>query len=158
MFCQKCGTNLIIKKDNENKDIPYCDKCKEFRYPTYNIPVSMIVKYNNKIILIKQYKRDRYILVAGYLSNYESAEEALSRELNEELGLKVINYRFNETKYYEKTNTYMINFVVDGIGFISPNEEIDSYDLFNVEDALANIAKNSLAEYFLNQAIKRKIL
>ena len=158
MFCQKCGTNLIIKKDNENKDIPYCDKCKEFRYPTYNIAVSMIVKYNNKIILIKQYKRDRYILVAGYLSNYESAEEALSRELNEELGLKVINYRFNETKYYEKTNTYMINFVVDGIGFISPNEEIDSYDLFNVEDALANIAKNSLAEYFLNQAIKRKIL
>lgn len=158
MFCQKCGTNLIIKKDNENKDIPYCDKCKEFRYPTYNIAVSMIVKYNNKIILIKQYKRDRYILVAGYLSNYESAEEALSRELNEELGLKVINYRFNETKYYEKTNTYMINFVVDGTGFISPNEEIDSYDLFNVEDALANIAKNSLAEYFLNQAIKRKIL
>ena len=158
MFCQKCGTNLIIKKDNENKDIPYCYKCKEFRYPTYNIAVSMIVKYNNKIILIKQYKRDRYILVAGYLSNYESAEEALSRELNEELGLKVINYRFNETKYYEKTNTYMINFVVDGTGFISPNEEIDSYDLFNVEDALANIAKNSLAEYFLNQAIKRKIL
>ena len=158
MFCQKCGTNLIIKKDNENKDIPYCDKCKEFRYPTYNIAVSMIVKYNNKIILIKQYKRDRYILVAGYLSNYESAEEALSRELNEELGLKVINYRFNETKYYEKTNTYMINFVVDGTGFISPNEEIDSYDLFNVEDALVNIAKNSLAEYFLNQAIKRKIL
>lgn len=66
--------------------IPYYPKCQQYRFPLYNIAVSMIVLDPNKkqILLIKQYGREDYILVAGYVNRIESLEEAVIREVKEE--------------------------------------------------------------------------
>ncbi len=150
-FCIKCGNKLAIKYLENEGAIPFCNKCNEYRFEIFNVAVSLIITtedYKN-VLLIQQYSRKRYILVAGYVNKGESAEEACHREVLEEVGLNINKLIFQKTKYYEKSNTLMINYIgiVDNI-FVKPNYEIDCYKWFSLEEAKNNIASPSLAEEF----------
>lgn len=152
-YCYECGTKLIYKELEHEGLISFCTSCNQFRFPIYSTAVSMIVMNSDmsKILLIKQYNKDRFILVAGYINKGESAEAACIRELKEETSLDAIKLIFNKTEYFEKSNTLMINFgVIVGDEFVIKNYEIDSYEWFDIDDARINIAKNSLASKFLD--------
>lgn len=153
-FCPKCGTELIGRALKNEGIVPYCPKCAQYRFPMYNVAVSMIVidEQTDRILLIKQYGRPVYVLVAGYVNRTESLEHAAAREIKEEMGLAVSRIIFNRTRFYEPSDTLMCNFtafVEDDRG-LRPNEEIDAYQWFSQDDARKNIAPNSLASYFLN--------
>lgn len=153
-YCQECGTALIEKELENEGMVPFCSKCNQYRFPSYNVAVSMIVinRQTDKILLIKQYGRPFFILVAGYVNRTESLEHAAAREIKEETGMTVSSLRFNRTRFFEPSNTLMCNFTafVDDESEMNTNEEIDSYQWFTRDEAKENIKKNSLAEYFLN--------
>ncbi len=153
-YCQVCGSELIEKELEGEGLVPFCPACNEFRFPMYNVAVSMIVinKKTNKILLIKQYGRDFYILVAGYVNRGEQLEHAVVRELKEETGMTASYIRFNRTKFFEPSNTLMCNFTVyvDSDSELSTNKEIDSFNWFSFDDARKNIKPGSLAAEFLN--------
>ena len=153
-YCQECGTALIEKELENEGIVPFCPKCNQYRFPLYNVAVSMIVisRQTDKILLIKQYGRPFFILVAGYVNRTESLEHAAAREIKEETGMTVSSLRFNRTRFFEPSNTLMCNFTafVDDESEMNTNEEIDSYQWFTKDEAKENIKKNSLAEYFLN--------
>lgn len=155
-YCTECGSRLIRRELEGEGEIPYCPKCEQYRFPGFNVAVSMVVVdvKTGKILLIQQYGRPFYILVAGYVNKGENAESAVYREILEETGLKVIDCKFNRTKYFEPSNTLMCNFtayIEDGDA-INVNSEIDAYNWFTREEALKNIKENSLAEEFLRLA------
>ena len=79
--CHSCGTLLIEKPLEGEGIVPYCPQCEEFRFPMYNVAVSMIVinEQNGEILLIKQYGRPFFILVAGYVNRGEALEHAVGR-------------------------------------------------------------------------------
>ena len=153
-YCQVCGSELIDKELEGEGMVPFCPSCNEFRFPMYNVAVSMIVinKKTDKILLIKQYGRDVYILVAGYVNRGEQLEHAVVRELKEETGMTASHIRFNRTKFFEPSNTLMCNFTVfvDSDSELSTNKEIDSFNWFAFDDARKNIKPGSLAAEFLN--------
>ena len=153
-YCQECGTALIEKELENEGMVPFCPKCNQYRFPLYNVAVSMIVisRQTDKILLIKQYGRPFFILVAGYVNRTESLEHSAAREIKEETGMTVSSLRFNRTRFFEPSNTLMCNFTafVDDESEMNTNEEIDSYQWFTKDEAKENIKKNSLAEYFLN--------
>lgn len=97
--CFECGTALIEKELEEEGVVPYCPKCQQYRFPMYNVEVSMIVvdEETGKILLIQQYGKPSYILVAGYVNRGEAEEHAVVREVREETGLEVEHLRFNRT-------------------------------------------------------------
>ncbi len=151
-YCMECGTLLHPKSHGKEGVVPYCETCGAFRYPVFNTAVSLIVIDEEKenIILIRQYGRPHYILVAGYVNHGEDAEDAARRELKEELGLDAIHIRFNRSHYFSPSNTLMLNFTVTvSMEHISPNEEIDSWSRFSLEEARRSIKSGSLAEAFL---------
>ena len=96
-YCMECGTRLQEKYLENEGMIPYCPKCEVFRFPVFNTAVSMVVTNETKdrILLIKQYGGDSFILVAGYVNKGESAESAVARELKEEMGLDITGCSFN---------------------------------------------------------------
>lgn len=153
IYCQKCGKKLTVRSLDHEGSVPYCEDCQEYRFPMYNVAVSMIVldEKTNQILLIKQYGRPQYILVAGYVTRGERAEDAVIRELKEETGLSVSRVVFNRTKFFESSNTLMLNFAayIRDMSKIKPNHEIDSYHWFTPQDARSNISPGSLAEEFL---------
>lgn len=157
-YCSECGEKLILKKDGIDGLVPFCPTCGQFRYPMSNMAVSAIIMQDDQILLIKQYGQDRNILVAGYINYQESAEEALKREIKEEVGLDVVSYEFNQSRYYEKSNTLMLNFVVRTKGEVIINEEIDSFEWFDKKIVLDKIAPNSLAKHFMELSIEKKLI
>ena len=152
--CFECGTPLIEKELEGEGIVPYCPKCEQYRFPMYNVAVSMIVinEQTGKILLVKQYGRPWFILVAGYVNRGEQLEHAVCREVKEEMGMTVIRAKFNRTSFFEPSNTLMCNFTafVKDDSELSTNGEIDSYQWFTPDEARKNIRPNSLAESFLN--------
>ena len=153
-FCPACGAKLIEKPLEGEGVVPYCEACAAFRFPQFNVAVSMIVRdpETGRILLIQQYGRPFYILVAGYVNRGEAAEHAVAREINEETGMRAARIRFNRTRFFEPSNTLMVNFTawVEDAGALHVNGEVDRYRWFTPEEARANIKPNSLAGEFLN--------
>ena len=102
-FCQECGTALVDKYLENEGMIPFCPKCNQYRFPMYNVAVSMIVinKKTDRILLIKQYGRPFFILVAGYVNRTEQLEHAVAREIKEETGMTVSNLKYIGTAVVE---------------------------------------------------------
>jgi len=151
-YCMECGGKLEIRDHGEEGKVPYCPSCGEFRYPVFNTAVSMIVMNEEKdhVILIKQYGRDAYILVAGYVNKGEDAEDAVRREVMEEMGLEVQSVQFNRSHFFAPSNTLMLNFTCTvNKSEAHPNHEIDSWKWFTKEEAKEKIKKDSLAQKFL---------
>ena len=153
-YCRECGAALIEKELKNEGIVPFCPDCGEFRFPMYNVAVSMIVvnRQTNQILLIQQYGKPSYVLVAGYVNRTESLENAVAREIKEETGMTVSEIHFNRTRFFERSNTLMCNFTafVENDAELQTNEEIDSFAWFSFDDARKNIRPNSLAAYFLN--------
>ena len=152
-YCMQCGTKLRIRNHDFEGPTPWCDSCQAFRYPVFNTAVSLLVMDASKsrMILIQQYGKPSYVLVAGYVNRGEDAETAAARELKEELGLTAKSVSFNHSRYYSRTNTLMLNFtVIVEEEEAHPNFEIDSWRWFSIEEARANIRSGSLAAAFLN--------
>ena len=153
-YCYECGTKLIEKPlDNEGM-IPYCKHCGEYRFPIFSAAVSMVVQNpaKDKILLIQQYKKKNNVLVAGYINKGESAENAVVREVKEEIGLNVISHDLNKSEYFPKTNTLMFNFVcvVDSENLDNVNtKEVDKAQWFTLDQARECIMPDSLAKRFL---------
>lgn len=149
-----CGTRLEIRELENEGMIPYCPQCGQFRFPQYNVAVIMIVvnEAKDEILLIKQYGRPSYILVAGYVSKGESLEDAVRREIREETGMTVDHMKFNRSRYFGKSDALMCNFTVfvKDDSEMHTNREIDSYHWFSREEASRNIRPESLAKDFLD--------
>lgn len=161
-FCVECGTKLILKESINcgvsDGLVPYCENCGQFRFPTFNVAVSNII-YNkdySKILLIKQYGRDANILVAGYVGKGENLEDTVKREIKEEVGLDVVSLKFNESKYFEKSNSLICNFIVTvDDETLNCNSEVDFANWYDTTDALNEILQNSLAQYFLLKSLEK---
>lgn len=161
-YCMECGTKLEMKFLKNEGMVPYCKQCEEYWFPVFSTAVSMEVLNpdKDKILLIKQYGKDRYILVAGYVNQGESAETTVVREVKEEIGLNVTELHFEKSEYYPGTNTLMLNFscVVDSedLSFVS-EDEIDSCQWFTLEEAKEAIAEGSLAGKFLTAFLDKQV-
>ena len=152
-YCMQCGGKLEERcQEGEGRPIPWCGACKAWRYPVYNTAVSMVVmdEQREKVLLIRQYGRPHWVLVAGYVNQGEDAEDAAARELREELNLTVRSLRFNHSHYFAPSNTLMLNFtaIVES-SEPEPNDEVDDWAWFPVDEARASIKPGSLAEAFL---------
>lgn len=150
-YCYKCGSKLILKFLKDEGNIPFCEKCNDYVFPIFSTAVSMIIinKNTNKALLVKQYQTGKYRLAAGYVNKGESAEETVFRELNEELSIKPIEIKPLRTRYYEKSNTLLINYlaIVD-TDIVNPNYEIDEYSWVDINEGLDLLKESKLAYSF----------
>lgn len=157
--CCECGAKLVLKDCPHEGMIPYCEQCGEFRFPIFSTAISTAVlnPAQDKILLIKQYGRDFYVLLAGYINKGESAEEALVREVREEVALNVTSYQLMKTSYFAPSNTLMVNFVsaADSDDLSHITDEVDEAAWFTFDEALENIVPDSLAEIFLKNIVRQ---
>ena len=85
-----------------------------------NVRASGIIIHNNKILLHKNINEDHYALIGGRVAIGESSEEALKREIMEEMGkeVKIIEglttvenfFEMKDSKYYEILFVHRLEF------------------------------------------------
>lgn len=158
-YCMQCGARLVLREhETEGHPVPWCEACGDWRFPVFNAAVSMVTfdEDRRRVLLIQQYGRPFYILPAGYINKGEDAEDAVRRELQEELGLAVRDICFNRSRYFPPSNTLLLNFAVTVTGAPAPNWEVDAWRWFTLEEARQNIKPGSYAEAFLLRALERQ--
>lgn len=159
-YCSVCGTKLYPKECGDEGMVQFCEKCNTFKFPMYNSAVSTVIfnESKNKILLIQQYGKKDNILVAGYINKGETPQQALKREIAEEVNLKAVDWNYNSSIYFEKSNTLIHNFVtvVDSENFRIKETEVDLANWFTIEDAVKYVKPNSLAKTFLTRALKAR--
>lgn len=159
--CVSCGTELVLRECPGEGQVPYCERCEEFRFPGFSVAMSTAVvnRDRNKVLLLRQYGRPGYVLLAGYVMKGENVEQTLVREVQEEAGLELSGWSFMRSEYFAPTNTLMMNFVSwteEGEEALrAAPGEVDEAQWFSFEEALQAIRPNSLAESFLKRIIQR---
>lgn len=111
-YCGKCGTQTQQKPDERAL---VCPECNTVVYPKISPAVIVAIICNDKILLARgaNWSGGWYSLIAGYVDVGESLEEALVREVKEEVGLDIQNIRYYKSQPWPLSGSMMIGFVAE---------------------------------------------
>jgi len=106
------GGSLLFSNKETAK---VCSKCSFTVYPRLNPAVIVGVKKGPEILLTRkrEWQRNRYGVVAGFIEYGESAEEAVNREVFEETGIEINNLKYITTQFWPFPYQIMIGFLAD---------------------------------------------
>jgi NADH pyrophosphatase NudC (nudix superfamily) len=93
-YCPACGSSDIIFEDTKKVS---CRDCSLTYYHNVATGVGVILEYDKKIVLIERAKepgKGKLDLPGGFVDPKESAEEAVTREIKEELRIDVRELRY----------------------------------------------------------------
>ena len=111
-FCGKCTTPLQHKA---NERALVCPACKTEEYPKI-APAVIVGIYDRSRILLTRYAQSpyqRYALVAGFVEIGETLEDAIHREVAEEVGLGVKNLRYVKSQPWGITDSLLMGFFAE---------------------------------------------
>lgn len=124
----------------------------------------IIYNEEGKIFLMKSPKWNSWIVPGGEIKEGETEEEALRREIREELGIELDEIRKVGEKIKlpssdfkdEKVKFIFIDFFAKALQTeITPNEEISEYGWFTIESAL-NLHLLDTTRSLINQYVEYK--
>ncbi|MGN1078419.1 MAG: NUDIX domain-containing protein [Candidatus Gallimonas sp.] len=156
MYCRDCGEKLTLRFMENEGLVPYCTKCDKFKFPFFPVAVSMTVvnRAETKVLLARHKGDNDFKLFAGYVKKGENVEKTIPRELREETKLNAIKWRYFASRFHDKKDILMLNFIVTADeGETVLNDELEEVRWCTPDEARALIKKNSTAEYFLNGAL-----
>ena len=88
-FCPRCGTRLVPRPDGRAL---HCGRCDRLHFPRLEPAVIMrVTDEDDRILLGRQptWPRRRFSVFAGFVDPGESVEQAVRREIAEEVGVRV---------------------------------------------------------------------
>ncbi|MCR4673035.1 MAG: NUDIX domain-containing protein [Lachnospiraceae bacterium] len=89
-YCPECGALLVDRDAGDDGKVPYCESCGKYWFDQFASCVIVLI-YNefDEIVLSRQnYLSEKYaVFTSGFITPGETAEEAVKREVKEELGL-----------------------------------------------------------------------
>lgn len=108
-FCGRCGSPT---KTAEYEMAKICPECGLMNFPRLSPAViTAIVKDNGLLMAKHSYGLiDRYTLIAGFVEPGETLEEAVRREIMEEVGLEVRNIEYFGSQPWPFPHSFMIGF------------------------------------------------
>lgn len=111
-YCGQCGHKYERKKDERAK---YCPNCKGVQYPRISPAIIVGITRGDQILLAhnRNFKEGLYSIIAGFVEQGETFEEAVKREVFEEVGLKVKNIRYVQSRPWISMDSLMIGFMAE---------------------------------------------
>lgn len=113
-FCSNCGTKNC---HSQTERALQCPSCENILYPVIAPSVIVGVINGDKLLLTRyQLKHNayrNYSLVAGYIEAGETAEQAVAREVMEEVGLRVKNIRYYKSQPWPFSSALLLGFYCD---------------------------------------------
>jgi len=134
-FCGVCATPMEQKPDERCFS---CPQCGMTAYPRISPAMMVLVKKGDAVLLAMhaQSPYKRFTALAGFLEAGESVEDAIHREVQEEVGLRVHNLQYFGSQSWPFPHSLMIAFTaeyLDGEIRVDP-EEIAEARWFGPDD------------------------
>ena len=151
IFCPTCGTKLELSKNFTAKE---CSNCKRQIFPQIEPCVIVLVSNQDKILLARHVQRnqDIYTCIAGFIEAGESAEEAVHREVKEEVGINIKNIKYKGSQGWPFPDQLMLAFTAEyESGTIQlQEEELSDAQWFSTENLPATPLPGSVAYKLIN--------
>lgn len=111
-FCSACGTKL---KPHPVQTAFVCPDCGKIFFPKIEPCIIVLISKDEKILLARHVNRnqDIYACIAGFMEAGESAEEAVRREIREEVGITVKNIVYRGSQSWPFPDQLMLGFTAD---------------------------------------------
>ena len=127
-YCSFCGSPIV---DHAVQTARECPQCKKIHFPRIEPCIIVLVNKGDKILLVKHIQRnqDVYACIAGVIEVGESAEHAVQREIEEEVGIQVKNIQYKGTQSWPFPDQLMIAFTAEYAGGefrLQPDEIADA--------------------------------
>ncbi|GAA5525574.1 NADH pyrophosphatase [Microbulbifer aestuariivivens] len=133
-FCGRCGG---VTADYGNERARTCKHCQFTVYPRISPCVIMLVTRGEECLLARhrRHKHGHFTALAGFIEAGESAEQALAREVHEEVGVRVAATHYVGSQPWPFPGQLMLGYLADWAGGdISPDpQEISQADWFRFD-------------------------
>ena len=151
-FCGACAKPLVR---HSKERAMHCQGCGLFFYPRINPVVITLIHKGDSILLARRTDpgfNHFWSVVAGFVEAGESLENAVQREINEEVGIKVKNIRFIASQQWPFPNNLMAGFYAEyESGTIKPDgEEIGEAGWFTKDELPRIPSKVSIARQLID--------
>jgi len=108
-FCPSCGAHLA---DDEKLSARNCTNCGAQFFPRIEPCIIVLVTKGDKLLLAKHRVRNQNIhtCIAGFIEIGESAEQAVVREVREEVGIEIKDLRYVGSQGWPFPDQLMLGF------------------------------------------------
>jgi ADP-ribose pyrophosphatase YjhB (NUDIX family) len=136
-YCSNCGATVVLKF-TEGKDRIVCEHCDTIHYTNPKIVTGALCVWEDKVLLCRRAIEPRkgyWNLPAGYLEDFEKAEDGAIRETWEEAGAEIEIEKVFTVYNLPQANQVYIHFLAklkDGI--VRNGEESIESGLFREEE------------------------
>lgn len=121
-FCSLCGGGL--EQHPEEVIARQCIQCQHIHYPAISPCIIVLITRGTQCLLAhaSKYPAGRYSTLAGFIEPGESAEQAVQREVKEEVGIDVCNIRYINSQAWPFPHSLMLGYFADyASGEIKPD-------------------------------------
>jgi NAD+ diphosphatase len=156
-FCGRCG--------GETETAPgelgmRCTRCGMMHFPRLSPAAIVLVRREDRILLAHSpgFPQGLYSVLAGFVEPGESIEEAVVREVREEVGIEVRNVRYFGSQPWPFPNSLMIGFTADYAGGdLAPQPgEIEDAGWYTADDLPQLPPKISIARAMIDDFVKQQ--
>jgi len=156
-FCGRCGVPLNRKTTERAKECPQC--CLLY-FPRLAPAIIVLVQRGNQLLLARSrhFMEGMYSALAGFVEPGESLEEAVVREVREEVGIEVKDIHYFASQPWPFPHSLMIGFTATYAGGeISLNDgEIENAGWFEVDRLPQIPGKISIARKLIDWFIEKQ--
>ena len=155
-YCSVCGSELL---DHEQEEARSCPECGMLFFPKISPAVIVMIKREDGKILLaynSKFRHKCYSLIAGFVEAGESAEDAVRREVREEVGLEIKNIQYQYSQSWPFPDSLMLGFTAEyASGTVTPDgEEIVDAGFYSVDDLPVLPGHGSIARRIIEDYIK----
>ena len=110
-YCGLCGGAMAWHTPISKR----CIECNDEIWPQLNTAIIVLVRRGEEALLVKakNFRRNYYGLVAGFVETGESLEECVRREVREETGIEITNIRYFASQPWPYPMGLMVGFNAD---------------------------------------------
>lgn len=157
IYCPLCGKKLIEKDSWDEGAVPYCVADDIMFFDTPKPCVVVAVMKGKDILLLKQsyiFKNSK-VLVSGYVTNGESVEDTVYREVKEETGITVGEIKYLGSDYLASKEIIMLTFRAKYIeGEINKSSEVEWAEWANIDDALCEMSEDEIGKRVVRKLLE----
>ena len=128
-----------------------------FRSETPKPCIVVAVVRDKEILLLKQsyiFKNSK-VLVSGYVTNGETVEETVYREVKEETGITVDEIKYLGSEYLASKEIIMLTFMAKYVeGEINKSSEVEGVEWGNIDDALCQMNEDEIGKRIVRKLLR----
>jgi NAD+ diphosphatase len=133
-YCGACATPTKLKEHERARE---CPSCGLVSYPRLAPAVMALVRREQRLLLARSphFPPGMYSALAGFVDPGETLEQTITREVQEEVGLRVTNVKYFASQPWPFPHSLMIAFTADYLaGEITPDpSEIEDAQWFDLD-------------------------